>query len=59
MLALISTPCGQLAGSNSRKALHEQLVDSVLKNSLHFFQITPVGRLMNRFSFDMAIIDKV
>ncbi|CAO1396998.1 unnamed protein product [Diamesa serratosioi] len=58
ILAIIATPFGQLAGANARKHLHEQLVGSVMKNSLHFFQSTPFGRIMNRFSFDMSIIDK-
>jgi len=30
-----------------------------MRNSLDFFQSTPFGRIINRFSFDMAIIDKV
>lgn len=59
VLALVATPSAQLAGSFSRRRLHDQLVSSVMCNSLHFFQSTPFGRIINRFSFDMSIIDKV
>jgi ABC-type bacteriocin/lantibiotic exporter with double-glycine peptidase domain len=59
VLALVATPTAQLAGNNSRKCLHNKLVDSVMRKPLDFFQSTPFGRVINRFSFDMAIIDKV
>lgn len=57
--ALVSTPSAQLAGSHSRRRLHDELVRAVMCNSLHFFQSTPFGRILNRFSYDMSIIDKV
>lgn len=59
ILALVATPSAQLAGSRSRRRLHDQLVKSVMCNSLHFFQTIPHGRIINRFSYDMSIIDKV
>lgn len=59
ILALVATPSAQLAGSHSRRRLHDRLVGSVMRNSLHFFQSTPFGRIINRFSYDMSIIDKV
>jgi ABC-type multidrug transport system fused ATPase/permease subunit len=34
-------------------------VESVMSNSLHFFQSTPFGRIINRFSYDTSIVDKV
>ncbi|XP_067621301.1 ATP-binding cassette sub-family C member Sur isoform X2 [Eurosta solidaginis] len=58
VMALISTPAGQLAGCNARSNLHDQLLLAVMRKPLHFFQVTPLGRLMNRFGNDMAIIDK-
>lgn len=59
ILALVSTSTAQLAGSCSRKSIHNELVKSVMCNSLHFFQSTPFGRIINRFSYDTSIIDKV
>lgn len=59
VMAMISTPAGQWAGCKARQNLHDKLLQSIMHKSLHFFQITPLGRIMNRFSNDMAIIDKV
>ncbi|XP_055589731.1 ATP-binding cassette sub-family C member Sur isoform X2 [Uranotaenia lowii] len=58
LLSAISFPAGQLAGSNARRRLHRQLLASVLKNSIHFFQTVPLGRIMNRLSIDIAVVDK-
>uniref|UniRef100_A0A336MWM4 CSON006505 protein n=1 Tax=Culicoides sonorensis TaxID=179676 RepID=A0A336MWM4_CULSO len=58
VMAVITTPSGQLAGSKARKILHEKLTDSILRNSLYYFQTTPIGRIMNRFSNDTAVVDK-
>lgn len=38
--------------------LHEQLVDSVFGAAVAFFDVTPQGRLLNRFSSDMLVIDE-
>lgn len=58
LLSFISTPAGQLGGSRARRIIHDALVDSILKKSLHFFQTIPIGRVLNRFSNDMTVIDK-
>ncbi|SPP85605.1 ATP-binding cassette sub-family C member Sur [Drosophila guanche] len=58
IMAMISTPAGQWAGCNARRNLHDKLLQSILHKTLHFFQVTSPGRIVNRFSNDMAIIDK-
>ncbi|XP_033235781.1 ATP-binding cassette sub-family C member Sur isoform X3 [Drosophila pseudoobscura] len=58
IMAMISTPAGQWAGCNARRNLHDKLLQSILHKTLHFFEVTPLGRIVNRFSNDMAIIDK-
>ncbi|XP_058056478.1 ATP-binding cassette sub-family C member Sur [Anopheles bellator] len=58
VLAAISVPAGQRAGSNARRRLHRALIASVLQNSIHFFQSVPLGRIMNRLSVDVAVVDK-
>ncbi|XP_022222546.2 ATP-binding cassette sub-family C member Sur isoform X2 [Drosophila obscura] len=58
IMAMISTPAGQWAGCNARRNLHDKLLQSILHKTLHFFQVTPLGRIVNRFSNDMTIIDK-
>ncbi|XP_044315367.1 ATP-binding cassette sub-family C member Sur isoform X2 [Drosophila rhopaloa] len=58
IMALVSTPAGQYAGCNARRNLHDKLLQTILHKTLHFFQVTPLGRIVNRFSNDMAVIDK-
>ncbi|XP_017075895.2 ATP-binding cassette sub-family C member Sur [Drosophila eugracilis] len=58
IMALVSTPAGQYAGINARRNLHDKLLQTILHKTLHFFQVTPLGRIVNRFSNDMAVIDK-
>lgn len=57
--SMISVPFGQYAGCKARRSLHQQLLQSIVQKSIYFFQTTPFGRMMNRFSSDMAVIDKV
>ncbi|KAI8324897.1 hypothetical protein GQ54DRAFT_255639 [Martensiomyces pterosporus] len=40
------------------KTLHERLLHTVLRAPVRFFDTTPVGRLINRFSKDMETIDQ-
>lgn len=59
VLSIVSTPFGQWAGYRACKRLHEQLLAALMEKSLNFFQTTPLGRVMNRFSNDINVIDKV
>lgn len=59
VLSMITTPAGQICGNKASIYLHEQLLNGVMKQSLNFFQTTPLGRVMNRFSNDITVIDKV
>ncbi|KAJ2451544.1 Transporter of the ATP-binding cassette (ABC) [Coemansia sp. RSA 2336] len=40
------------------KELHERLLHTILRAPVRFFDTTPVGRLINRFSKDMETIDQ-
>lgn len=41
----------------SAKYLHNKLLYCVLRSQLRFFETTPIGRILNRFSKDMAAIE--
>nr|XP_029714518.1 ATP-binding cassette sub-family C member Sur-like [Aedes albopictus] len=58
LLSAVCFPAGQKAGSNARRRLHQQLIAAVLKNPIHFFQTVPLGRIMNRLSIDVSVVDK-
>lgn len=46
-------------GINSAKGLHEGMLRSVLRAPMFFFDTTPLGRLLNRFSKDVQVLDEV
>jgi ABC-type multidrug transport system fused ATPase/permease subunit len=41
----------------SSQRLHDSLLDSILHCGMRFFESTPVGRILNRFSTDLEIIE--
>ena len=46
-----------LACWRAAKLLHAIMLDNVLKAPLQFFEVTPVGRLLSRFSKDVDTVD--
>ena len=34
------------------------MFDNVLKSKMRFFHVCPIGRILNRFSQDMALVDE-
>ena len=43
--------------SQPLRSIHDDLLNTVLKLPVSFFDVTPVGRVINRFSYDMSIAD--
>jgi ABC-type multidrug transport system fused ATPase/permease subunit len=43
-------------GTSSK--LHKNLLDSTLGAPVAFFDVTPIGRILNRFSSDMVVVDE-
>ncbi|KAG2234156.1 hypothetical protein INT48_002319, partial [Thamnidium elegans] len=62
MLSLFLTTMRSLvlfSGSlKASKRIHSQLLNSVLRAKVRFFDTTPVGRIVNRFSSDLETIDQ-
>ncbi|KAG8232068.1 hypothetical protein J437_LFUL011614 [Ladona fulva] len=59
LLSLASNGIGQWGGSRARRNLHQKMLSTVLLKFPHdFFEVTPLGRIINRFSTDTGVIDK-
>lgn len=48
-----------LCAVRSAKVLHDQMFAKVLRAPMSFFDTTPVGTILNRFSRDIFVIDEV
>uniref|UniRef100_A0A1B6CN95 Uncharacterized protein n=1 Tax=Clastoptera arizonana TaxID=38151 RepID=A0A1B6CN95_9HEMI len=58
LLSLLSNGLGQYCGAKARKCLHDLMLLGLLHCPIRFFETTPLGRIMNRFSTDLSVIDK-
>ncbi|KAJ3010929.1 UNVERIFIED_CONTAM: hypothetical protein HDU68_001911 [Siphonaria sp. JEL0065] len=54
MIRLLILNYGQLQAARS---LHSAMLKRILRAPLRFFEVTPLGRVMNRFTKDMSSID--
>ena len=41
----------------SAKKLHESMMSSVMRSTMQFFESTPIGRILNRFSKDLNSVE--
>ncbi|XP_031634883.1 multidrug resistance-associated protein 7 [Contarinia nasturtii] len=57
IIALIRAFTFAYAGIKAAKFIHNRLLNSVIFTEFSFFDITPVGRILNRFSSDINTID--
>ncbi|CAI5724696.1 unnamed protein product [Peronospora farinosa] len=58
VLGFVGGLCSQFAGLSASKRMHHALLHHVIKGTMRFFDTTPVGRILNRFSNDMNTIDQ-
>ncbi|KAK3831122.1 MAG: multi drug resistance-associated protein MRP [Linnemannia gamsii] len=47
-----------LAAVRGARRMHDRLLDNLLRQPMAFFDVTPVGRIINRFSTDVDAIDE-
>ncbi len=43
----------------SSRTLHDSMLKSIIRSNMQFFESTPIGRIINRFSKDMHAIEFV
>ncbi|KZC13248.1 ATP-binding cassette sub-family C member Sur [Dufourea novaeangliae] len=59
LLSFVYNATGQWTGARARRKLHEKAIHRLLRVPLSFFERDPVGKILNRFSGDVGVIDKV
>lgn len=57
--SFFSTAIGQYGAALSRKRLHARMLNNILKCAVSFFDATPFAQIIDRFSTDTEITDKV
>jgi ABC-type multidrug transport system fused ATPase/permease subunit len=57
VVTVASSYANTLAGQVSSRTYHEALVRGILRAPMGFFDITPLGRIVNRFSKDISVLD--
>lgn len=58
VFAAIKTVINFVAGINASRKIFKQLLSQILHAKLRFFDSTPIGRIMNRFSKDIEAVDQ-
>lgn len=44
---------------HASKVLHDRMFNAVLRATMRFFDLNPSGRILNRFSRDVGVIDEL
>lgn len=55
---MFADTCSALAGINAARALHIILLQNIFHQPLSFFDVTPIGRILSRFSEDIETLDE-
>ncbi|KAL6445158.1 hypothetical protein ACFW04_002204 [Cataglyphis niger] len=58
LLSFLYNVAGQWAGARARRKLHREAIAGLLGAPISFFDCNPIGKILNRFSADMGVIDK-
>ena len=59
VLAICSSFCLAMAGIFASRLIHNRLLVNILRLPMSFFDTTPSGRILNRFSKDIYTIDEM
>ncbi|KAM4692498.1 LOW QUALITY PROTEIN: ATP-binding cassette sub-family C member 3 [Rhinophrynus dorsalis] len=59
LLVMISSFTLAIAGIGAARKLHAALLDNKMHTPQSFYDTTPIGRIINRFSKDIYVIDEV
>ena len=54
---LLQSIVGMVGGLRASKIIHSRMLDSILRSTIRFVDVTPSGRIINRFSKDLETID--
>lgn len=57
ILLNLSNICLVIMYMRAAKVYHRKLLVSILRSTLHFFESTPIGRIINRFSRDIELLE--
>ncbi|KAK6983579.1 multidrug resistance-associated protein 1, partial [Biomphalaria glabrata] len=57
VLILIFAFLAAIKMTEAAQSLHQYLLENVMRSPMSFFDTTPVGRIVNRFSRDVEVID--
>ena len=58
IFAIVSTFCLVIGGIFASRLIHNRLLMNILQLPMSFFDTTPSGRILNRFSKDIHTIDE-
>uniref|UniRef100_T1KHX7 Uncharacterized protein n=2 Tax=Tetranychus urticae TaxID=32264 RepID=T1KHX7_TETUR len=58
LISLIANLMLQFASLRAVRVLHSRMINSIVKCPIRFFDTTPIGRILSRFSADISTIDK-
>lgn len=59
LLSFLYNAAGQWASARARRRLHREAVSGLLGAPISFFDRNPIGKILNRFSADVGVVDKV
>ncbi len=49
--------CVSLGGIRASRNLHSEILATIIRCPMRFFDTTPIGRVLNRFSRDIDVVD--